>query len=44
MGSADGVLILDDTGFAKKGIWSAGVARQYWARWVGLITARSASF
>ena len=29
MGSADGVLILDDTGFAKKGIWSAGVARQY---------------
>jgi hypothetical protein len=29
MGSADGVLILDDTGVAKKGIWSAGVARQY---------------
>ena len=28
-GAAHGVLILDDTGFEKKGIWSAGVARQY---------------
>jgi SRSO17 transposase len=29
LGAANGVLILDDTGFEKKGIWSAGVARQY---------------
>ena len=29
LGAAHGVLILDDTGFAKKGVWSAGVARQY---------------
>lgn len=29
LGAEDGVLILDDTGFAKKGIWSAGVGRQY---------------
>jgi len=28
-GAAHGALILDDTGFEKKGIWSAGVARQY---------------
>ena len=28
-GAAHGVLILDDTGFEKKGIWSAGVSRQY---------------
>lgn len=29
LGAADGVLILDETGFPKKGIWSAGVGRQY---------------
>lgn len=29
LGEADGVLILDETGFGKKGIWSAGVGRQY---------------
>ncbi|MFF0588189.1 IS701 family transposase [Streptomyces sp. NPDC003781] len=29
LGEADGVLILDDTGFAKKGTTSAGVQRQY---------------
>jgi SRSO17 transposase len=29
LGAADGVLILDDTGFVKKGIRSAGVQRQY---------------
>jgi SRSO17 transposase len=28
-GAADGVLVCDETGFAKKGIRSAGVARQY---------------
>ncbi|WP_427135599.1 IS701 family transposase [Pseudarthrobacter sp. S9] len=29
LGSADGVLIVDETGFLKKGTRSAGVARQY---------------
>jgi SRSO17 transposase len=29
LGEADGVLIIDDTGFIKKGITSAGVQRQY---------------
>lgn len=29
LGDADGVLIVDETGFLKKGIKSAGVARQY---------------
>ncbi|MEU9663875.1 IS701 family transposase [Streptomyces chartreusis] len=29
LGEADGVLILDDTGFLKKGTTSAGVQRQY---------------
>jgi SRSO17 transposase len=29
LGSADGVLMVDDTGFVKKGIRSAGVQRQY---------------
>ena len=29
IGSDDGVLVLDDTGFAKKGTCSAGVGRQY---------------
>ena len=28
-GRADGVLIIDETGFLKKGTRSAGVARQY---------------
>ena len=29
LGDADGVLIVDETGFLKKGDRSAGVARQY---------------
>ncbi|WP_412102001.1 transposase [Kitasatospora purpeofusca] len=29
LGEADGVLIIDDTGFVKKGTTSAGVQRQY---------------
>jgi hypothetical protein len=29
LGTTDGVLIIDDTGFVKKGITSAGVQRQY---------------
>ena len=37
----NGVLIIDDTGFAKKGTASVGVARQYSGTLVGLIIARS---
>ena len=29
LGSADGVLVVDETGFLKKGVKSAGVQRQY---------------
>jgi SRSO17 transposase len=29
LGAPDGVLVVDDTGFAKKGMYSAGVGRQY---------------
>ena len=29
LGDADGVLVVDETGFLKKGVHSAGVARQY---------------
>jgi SRSO17 transposase len=29
LGSADGVLVIDETGFVKKGVKSAGVQRQY---------------
>jgi SRSO17 transposase len=29
LGAADGVLVIDETGFLKKGSKSAGVARQY---------------
>lgn len=29
LGTPDGVLIVDDTGFIKKGVASAGVRRQY---------------
>jgi len=29
LGDADGVLVVDETGFLKKGTHSAGVARQY---------------
>jgi len=29
LGSAGGVLVVDETGFLKKGAWSAGVQRQY---------------
>ena len=29
LGSDDGILIVDDTGFRKKGVFSCGVGRQY---------------
>lgn len=29
LGDADGVLVVDETGFVKKGVYSVGVARQY---------------
>ncbi len=35
-----GIQIIDDTGFAKKGTHSVGVARQYSGPWVGWTTAR----
>ena len=34
LGDPDGVLIVDETGFLKKGTKSAGVARQYSGTWV----------
>lgn len=43
LGEADGVLILDDTGFVKKGTTSAGVQRQYSSTAGAPRTARSAS-
>lgn len=42
LGDADGVLIVDETGFVKKGDRSAGVARQYSGTAGGSRTARSA--
>ena len=35
-----GVQIVDDTGFAKKGTHSMGVARQHSGIWAGRTTAR----
>ena len=39
----DGVLIFDDTGFAKQGHCSVGVARQYSGTWARPATVRSPS-
>jgi SRSO17 transposase len=44
LGDADGVLVLDETGFVKKGTKSVGVQRQYSAPPDGLRTARSGCF
>jgi len=43
VGDRDAVLIVDDTGFVKKGTLSAGVQRQYSGRRGGSRTARSVS-
>lgn len=43
LGAPDGVLIVDDTGFLKKGVVSAGVQRQYSGTAGRTETARSAS-
>lgn len=42
LGDAGGVLVVDETGFLKKGTDSAGVARQYSGTAGGWRTARSA--
>src|SRR5579884_2740893 len=44
LGAADGVLVIDETGFLKKGSKSAGVARQYRALLGVSRIARSAYF
>ena len=43
LGAPDGVLVVDDTGFAKKGTCSAGVGRSPRGPWAAATTARSAS-
>ena len=44
LGDADGVLVLDETGFVKKGTKSVGVQRQYSALPGGSRIARSGCF
>jgi SRSO17 transposase len=44
LGDRDGVLIVDETGFMKKGIHSAGVRRQYSGTAGGLRTVKLAFF